>query len=109
MDKSRSFLIHDKHQALYDALFNSLNLDDAIVCGEVDAKKVLRKRDRDDEDPSAGPNHEEPVEEPAFEMASNDVVNDADQPSDDPTQAKDKDSKKDWFKQPPRHPTPDQE
>nr|GEV80418.1 hypothetical protein [Tanacetum cinerariifolium] len=45
---------------------------------------------RDDEDPSAGPNQEEPVEEPVFEMASddseqtvNDVANDADQPPDD--------------------------
>ncbi|GJX34101.1 hypothetical protein Tco_0245658 [Tanacetum coccineum] len=121
-------------------------------------EKVLRKRDRDDEDPSARPNQgtkikrsrtkesepskksstskesskgkspaktsksgksvtaEEPVEEPVFEMAFDDIeqtvddgANDADQPPDDSTQNKDKDLKKDWFKQPPRPPTPDPE
>nr|GEU39467.1 hypothetical protein [Tanacetum cinerariifolium] len=57
---------------------------------------------------------EELVKEPVFEMAFNniertvdDVANDADQPLDDLTQTKDKDPKKDWFKQPPRPPTPD--
>ncbi|GKA84073.1 hypothetical protein Tco_0805668, partial [Tanacetum coccineum] len=59
---------------------------------------------------------EEQVEKLVFEMASNDieqtaddVANDADQPFDDSTQTKDKDPKKDWFKQPSRPPTPDQE
>ncbi|GKE39074.1 hypothetical protein Tco_1462479, partial [Tanacetum coccineum] len=59
---------------------------------------------------------EEPVEEPVFEMASDDieqtvddVANDVDQPPDESTQTKDKDSKKDWFKQPPWSPTLDQE
>ncbi|GJZ06893.1 hypothetical protein Tco_0540686, partial [Tanacetum coccineum] len=60
MDKSRSYLTHDKHQALFDALFNSLCLDDVIACGQVETEKVLRKRDHDgddkDEDHSAGPN-----------------------------------------------------
>ncbi|GJS09966.1 hypothetical protein Tco_0366762 [Tanacetum coccineum] len=58
----------------------------------------------------------EPVEEIVFEMTSDkieqtvdDVANDVDQPPDDSTQTKDKDPKKDWFKQPPRPPTPDQE
>ncbi|GKB82042.1 hypothetical protein Tco_0948937 [Tanacetum coccineum] len=55
MDKSRSYLTHDKHQALYDALFNSLSLDDAIASGQAGLEKVLRKKDHDDEDPSAGP------------------------------------------------------
>ncbi|GJS53973.1 hypothetical protein Tco_0627335 [Tanacetum coccineum] len=121
-------------------------------------EKVLRKRDHDDENPSAGPNQgkktkrsrtkesepskksstskesskgksptktsksgksvttEEPVEEPVFEMVSDDfeqivddVANDVDEPPDDSTQTKDKDPKKDWFKQPPKPPTPDQE
>ncbi|GJV85673.1 hypothetical protein Tco_1525571 [Tanacetum coccineum] len=56
---------------------------------------------------------EDLVEELAFEMASDDVeqtvddlVNDSNQPHDDSTQTKDKTLKKDWFKQPPRPPTP---
>ncbi|GJS28323.1 hypothetical protein Tco_0488943 [Tanacetum coccineum] len=59
---------------------------------------------------------EEPVKELVFEMASDDikqnvddVANDADQPHDESTQTKDKDPKKDWFKQPLRPPTPDLE
>ncbi|GJW87350.1 hypothetical protein Tco_0162690 [Tanacetum coccineum] len=71
MDKSRSYLTHDKHEALFDALFNSLSLDDAIA--------------------------QKPVEEPVFEMALDDieqtiddVVNDADQTPYDTTQTKDK-------------------
>ncbi|GJS70850.1 hypothetical protein Tco_0703691 [Tanacetum coccineum] len=132
IDKSCSYLTHEKHQALFDALLNSMSLDDAIAHGQVDPKKVLRKRDRDDKDPSAGPNQgkppaktsksgksvtiEEPVEEPVFEMAFddieqtiNDVVTDADQIPNDSTQSKDKATKQDWFKQLPRPPTPDPE
>ncbi|GJU26108.1 hypothetical protein Tco_1164729 [Tanacetum coccineum] len=56
MDKTRSYLTHDKHQALFDALLNSMSLDDAIASGQADPEKVLRKRDRDDIDPLAGPN-----------------------------------------------------
>nr|GEU95897.1 hypothetical protein [Tanacetum cinerariifolium] len=56
MDKSRSYLTYEKHQALFDALFNSLSLDDDIARGEADAEKVLRKRDHDDYNPSAKPN-----------------------------------------------------
>ncbi|GJZ04126.1 hypothetical protein Tco_0537401 [Tanacetum coccineum] len=59
----------------------------------------------------------EPVEEPIAEVemddavntAAEDVVHDANQPHDDSTQAKDKVLKQDWFKQPPRPPTPDPE
>ncbi|GKB80076.1 hypothetical protein Tco_0946971 [Tanacetum coccineum] len=72
-------------------------------------EKVLRKRDRDNEDPSAGPN-----QEPVFEMASDDieqtiddVANDVDQPPDESTQTKDKDLNKYWFKQSPMPPTLD--
>nr|GEU34717.1 hypothetical protein [Tanacetum cinerariifolium] len=97
-----------------------------------DPKKVLRKRDHDDEDSSARPNQgkspaktsksgksvtaKEPVKEAVFEIASddieqtvNDVANDDDQPPDDSTQTKDKAPKQDCFKQPPRPPTPDPE
>ncbi|GJT92728.1 hypothetical protein Tco_1081573 [Tanacetum coccineum] len=56
MDKRCSYLTHDKHQDLYDALFNSLSLDDAIVRGQANPDKILKKRDRDDKDHSAGPN-----------------------------------------------------
>ncbi|GJZ55232.1 hypothetical protein Tco_0610425 [Tanacetum coccineum] len=128
-----------------------ISLDDAIASGQPNLEKVLRKREHDDKDPSAGLNQDkktkrsrtkepEPskksstykesskgkslaktsksgksmtVEEPV-EMASedikqivDDVVTDADQIPDDSTQTKDKAPKKDWFKQPPRPPTPD--
>nr|GEY88687.1 hypothetical protein [Tanacetum cinerariifolium] len=56
MDKSSSYLTHDKNQALYDALFNSLCLDDVIEHGQADPEKILSKRDRDNEEPSTGPN-----------------------------------------------------
>ncbi|GJR87288.1 hypothetical protein Tco_0211299 [Tanacetum coccineum] len=56
IDKSSSYLTHDKHQALFDALLNSLSLDDAITRGQADLTKVLKKRDRDDKDPLARPN-----------------------------------------------------
>nr|GEW07153.1 hypothetical protein [Tanacetum cinerariifolium] len=57
----------------------------------------------------------ESIEEPSTEVeiddavntAAEDVVHDANQPHDDSTQAKDKALMQDWFKQPPRQPTPD--
>nr|GEW77299.1 MAK10-like protein [Tanacetum cinerariifolium] len=61
IDKSHSYLIHDKHQALFDDLFKSLCLDDVVAHGQANPEKILRKRDHDgddkDEDPSARPNH----------------------------------------------------
>nr|GEU97186.1 hypothetical protein [Tanacetum cinerariifolium] len=59
----------------------------------------------------------EPVEEPIAEVEMDNVINtatkdmghDVYQLQDDSTQAKDKDPKKDWFKQPPRPPTLDPE
>ncbi|GJU52018.1 hypothetical protein Tco_1221573 [Tanacetum coccineum] len=56
MEKIRSYLTHDMHQDIFDVLLNSILLDDAIARGQADLEKVLRKRNRDDEDPSAGPN-----------------------------------------------------
>nr|GEW84399.1 hypothetical protein [Tanacetum cinerariifolium] len=41
-----------------------------------------------------------------IEQAIDDVANDSDQPPNDSTQTKDKSSKQDWFRQPPRPPTP---
>ncbi|GJS82013.1 hypothetical protein Tco_0748554 [Tanacetum coccineum] len=43
IDKSCSYLTHDKHQALLDALLNSMSLDDVISSGQPDLEKVLRK------------------------------------------------------------------
>nr|GEU54984.1 hypothetical protein [Tanacetum cinerariifolium] len=48
MDRSRSNMTHDKHQELYDALLNSMYLDDTIESGEANPDKVLRKRHRDE-------------------------------------------------------------
>ncbi|GJV79856.1 hypothetical protein Tco_1515726 [Tanacetum coccineum] len=125
MDKSRSYLTHDKHQALFDALFNSLCLDDVITRGQADPEKSLRKRDHDgnekDKNPSVRPNQgnaptkglksnksmhaDESVAKPTVEVimdASNDdVVNDADQPQNNHA------LKHNWFTQPPMPPTPE--
>ncbi|GJU76944.1 hypothetical protein Tco_1274014, partial [Tanacetum coccineum] len=55
MDKSRSYITHDKHQVLYDALLNSVYLVEAIASGEANLDKVLRKRHCDeDQDSIAG-------------------------------------------------------
>ncbi|GKA43906.1 hypothetical protein Tco_0736630 [Tanacetum coccineum] len=59
MDKSRSYLTHDKHQELFDALLNSICLDDIVAQGQANTENILRKRDHGDdkdEDPSVGPN-----------------------------------------------------
>ncbi|GJY17331.1 hypothetical protein Tco_0388822 [Tanacetum coccineum] len=56
MDKSHSYLNHGKLQALFDALLNSISLDDVIARCQADPEKVLRKRDRDDKNPSVRPN-----------------------------------------------------
>ncbi|GJZ32192.1 hypothetical protein Tco_0577628 [Tanacetum coccineum] len=52
-------MTHDKHQELFDALLNSVCLDEAIARGEDNPNKVLRKRHHDeDQDPLAGSNKE---------------------------------------------------
>ncbi|GJW77908.1 hypothetical protein Tco_0139590 [Tanacetum coccineum] len=59
MDRSRSYITHDKHQELYDALLYSMCLDDAIASGEINPYKLLRKRHRDkDQDPPTGSDKE---------------------------------------------------
>ncbi|GJW85800.1 hypothetical protein Tco_0158945 [Tanacetum coccineum] len=108
IDRSRSYMTHDKHQELYDALLNLMCLDDAIASGEVNPDKVLRKRhcDEDQDPPSSsdkekkrsgkGKRQKESVEEPVHEAAidveepiRDDVVNDVDQPQDDVDPKKD--------------------
>ncbi|GJX88746.1 hypothetical protein Tco_0340760 [Tanacetum coccineum] len=59
MHKSQSHLTNDTHQDLYDALTWSMLLDEATTKGGDNPDKILKKRDRgddQDEDPSAGPN-----------------------------------------------------
>ncbi|GKC99996.1 hypothetical protein Tco_1170271, partial [Tanacetum coccineum] len=109
IDKSHSFMTHDKHQELYDALLNSVCLDEAIASGEVNPDKVLRKRHRDeDQDPPAGSDKKkkrsrkgkdfdsksvkEPIHEVAIDVEEpilDDVVNDVDQPQDNVALKKD--------------------
>ncbi|GJZ86419.1 hypothetical protein Tco_0658029 [Tanacetum coccineum] len=59
MDKSRSYLTHDKHQELFNSLLNFIMIDEAIAKGDVNLDKVLKKRDSgddEDEDPFTRPN-----------------------------------------------------
>ncbi|GJX60423.1 hypothetical protein Tco_0291813 [Tanacetum coccineum] len=121
MDKIRSYLTHDKHQAYFDAFLNLMSLDDAIAGGKADPEKVLRKRDRDDEDPSAGPNQGKKTKRSRTkEFEPSKKSSTSKKSSKGKSSAKtfksgksviakepDKDPKKDWFKQPPRPPTPD--
>ncbi|GKB14365.1 hypothetical protein Tco_0848288, partial [Tanacetum coccineum] len=59
IDKSLFFMTHDKYQELYDALLNSVCLDEAIASSEVNPDKVLRIRHRDkDQDPPTGSDKE---------------------------------------------------
>ncbi|GKA12715.1 hypothetical protein Tco_0692261 [Tanacetum coccineum] len=126
MEKIRSYLTHDKHQDLYDALFNSLCLDDVIACGQADLEKILRKAimmmmtkmktiletfkgnaptkgSKSDKSVHVEESIVEPTEEVIMDTSNNDVVNDVDQPQ------KDSALKHDWFKKPPRPPTLDPE
>nr|GEX48836.1 Gag-Pol polyprotein [Tanacetum cinerariifolium] len=123
MDKSRSYMTHEKHYDLYNGLSNSIMLDEAIASGDVNHDKVLRKRDcGNDQDPIAGSDQGkkkrrkgkdiEPskdkvqTDSSSKEPILDDVVNEVDQPQDD---ADAKQGKPDWFKQPLRPPTHDPE
>ncbi|GKB39647.1 hypothetical protein Tco_0884589 [Tanacetum coccineum] len=98
MDKSHSYLTHDKYQDLFDSLLKSIMLDEAIERG-------------------GDANLEESVAKPSKEViidvedntVNDDVVNDANQPQDDSVPKTDIASKINWFKQPPMPPTPDPE
>ncbi|GJT52295.1 hypothetical protein Tco_0978452 [Tanacetum coccineum] len=131
MQQSGSFQEHQKHLDLYNALIGSIGLDEAIVKGEINPAKVLKKRrcDDKDEDPPAKSDKEkkrrkqkdfEPskddqagsskkVEETVKEVAMNveePVDDEVEPPQDDASPKKDKST---WFKQPPRPETPDLE
>ncbi|GJU90845.1 hypothetical protein Tco_1303268 [Tanacetum coccineum] len=106
MDKSCSYLTRDKHQALFDVLFNSLCLDDVITRG----KKTKRRRTKESESSKktsatketskgnastkgsksnkfvhAKESVVEPTEEVIMDASNDDVVNDVDQPQNEPT------------------------
>ncbi|GKE59437.1 hypothetical protein Tco_1498622, partial [Tanacetum coccineum] len=98
MDRSRSYMTHDKHQELYDDLLNSMCLDDAITNPSTGLDKE-KKRSRKGKD-SKPPNKSSKSKE----SSKDDVVNDADQPQDDVDPRKDNPT---WFKQPTRPETPD--
>nr|GEX96936.1 hypothetical protein [Tanacetum cinerariifolium] len=46
MDKSRSYITHEKHFDLYNGILNSIMLDEAIASGDVNPDQILRKRYR---------------------------------------------------------------
>ncbi|GJU18940.1 hypothetical protein Tco_1146906 [Tanacetum coccineum] len=59
MTESKSFNKHHVHKALYHALMESLLADkEGIDQGVVNSLKKKRQHDDQDEDPSAGPNHD---------------------------------------------------
>ncbi|GJR79486.1 hypothetical protein Tco_0150271 [Tanacetum coccineum] len=121
------------YHALMKALIEDENSMDKGVANTVKDHKI--KYDDDDEDPSARPNQgkgkaplkgsktsksafaKEPVEEPIAEVAIDDAVNtlgedvvrNDDQPQDTLEPKTYKTPNQDWFKQPPRPPTPDPE
>ncbi|GJV61983.1 hypothetical protein Tco_1468083 [Tanacetum coccineum] len=51
MQKSRSFLTHDKHLDPYNALINSMKINKLVAKGELDLSLTLKKRSYDDQDP----------------------------------------------------------
>ncbi|GJR30088.1 hypothetical protein Tco_1106320 [Tanacetum coccineum] len=51
MQKSHSFLAHEKHLELFNALMNSMGVDEVFVKGNLDRTPRLKKRHHDDQDP----------------------------------------------------------
>ncbi|GJR91470.1 integrase, catalytic region, zinc finger, CCHC-type containing protein [Tanacetum coccineum] len=129
MHENKSFNRNPSNHVLYHALMEALIEDEnAMDKGVADTSesskkpsstkktskgKALSKSFKSDKSATA----KEPIKEPTAEVEMDDAVNttaedvvyDANQPHDDSTQAKDKDPMQDWFKQPPRPPTPDPE
>ncbi|GJY01146.1 hypothetical protein Tco_0359298 [Tanacetum coccineum] len=131
ISENKSFNRNPANHALYHALMETLiedeNVMDKRVFDTVKNHKRKHDDDDDDDDPFVGPNQGKKTkrrrikesesfmkpsttkETSRVATANEDVVHDVDQPHDDSTQVKDKDPKQDWFKQPPRPPTPDLE
>ncbi|GJW12251.1 hypothetical protein Tco_1578078 [Tanacetum coccineum] len=136
---SKSYEKHPPHKALYDALIQSLfvdedDMDKAAAAAEPSiqlktkeskrSKKssTLKETSKGNTPPKASStdkimNAEEAVAEPTEELTmdaeeniiNDDVVNDVDQPQDDAVPKIDNALKNNWFKQPPRPSTPDPE
>ncbi|GKC23642.1 hypothetical protein Tco_1025792 [Tanacetum coccineum] len=129
MHENKSFNKNPANHALYHAIMKALiedeNAMDKGVADTVNDHK--RKHDDDDDDRPAGPyqgsktgksaSAKEPVKEPIAEVvmddevntAGEDVVRDDDQPQDTLKPKTNKTPNPEWFKQPPRPPTPDLE
>nr|GEV34932.1 hypothetical protein [Tanacetum cinerariifolium] len=131
IDKSKSYMSHDKHQEIYDDLLNSILLDEAIARGDVNPDIRMRKRTvAEPSKKSYGSKKStkgntksktsktdkyvianESVQEPAHEVSmdveeptQDEGVKYTHQPQVDDTPNKDNSI---WFKQPPRPETPD--
>ncbi|GJY66404.1 hypothetical protein Tco_0468642 [Tanacetum coccineum] len=131
MIESKSFNNHPAHKALYHTLMESLLADEeGMDQGVVDLlKQKKRQHDDQDEDHSARPNQcnsppktlkfdksehakesvVKPTEEVNLDAAIENVVKSDDQPQDDSKPQTDSVPKHNWFKQPPRPPSPDPE
>ncbi|GJT47276.1 hypothetical protein Tco_0955991 [Tanacetum coccineum] len=139
MHENKSFNRNPANHVLYHALMEALIEDEnAMDKGVADTIKNHKRQhddddDDDDEDPSAGPNKgkapskgsktsksasaKESIKEPIADVAMDDVVNtagedvvrDDDQPEDTSKPNTNKTRNQDWFKQPPRPPTPNPE
>ncbi|GJY07448.1 zinc finger, CCHC-type containing protein [Tanacetum coccineum] len=116
---------HRLYHALMEALIKDENAMDKGVADTVKDHKRKHDDDKDDddEDPTARPNQgsktsksalakelvEEPIVEVIIDDAGDDVVRDDDQPQATSEPKTRKNLNPDWFKQPPRPPTPDPE
>ncbi|GJX80596.1 hypothetical protein Tco_0328745 [Tanacetum coccineum] len=136
MHENKSFTRNPANHALYHSLMESLIEDEnAMDKGVADTVKNHKRQhdddeDDDDEDPSVGPNQgkkekrrrtkelesskkpsttKETSKDDAVNTASENVVRDDDQPQDTSEPKTNKTLNEDWFKQPPRPPTPDLE
>ncbi|GJU31629.1 hypothetical protein Tco_1175218 [Tanacetum coccineum] len=135
MHANKSFNRNPANHRLYHALMEALIEDENVIDkGVTDTVKDHKRNhdddeDNDNEDPLAGPNQckapskgsktgksalaKEPVEEPITEVVmddtGDDVARDENQPQDASKPKTTKTLNPDWFKQPPRPPTPDPE
>ncbi|GJW30903.1 hypothetical protein Tco_0047778 [Tanacetum coccineum] len=116
MHANKSFNINPTNHRLYHALMEALIEDEnAMDKGVTDTKPSITKETLKGKTPSKGSKTgksasvKEPVEEPIAEVIIDDVVRDDDQPQDTSEPKTSKTLNPEWFKQPPRPPTPDPE
>ncbi|GKD59924.1 hypothetical protein Tco_1297433 [Tanacetum coccineum] len=122
---NRNSANHRLYHALMEALIEDENAMDKGVADTVKDHKIKHDDDEDDDDkdPPARLNQgskigksaltKEPVEEPIAEVIMNYAGNDVDRDDNPPQETSKPKTRKtlnlDWFKQPPRPPTPDPE